>query len=65
MSKGKAFEYATAIIFYNHIKQFGGIVQIVNDNNFQNVQACFNALNNNEQDELMRAATAGCIEVLN
>lgn len=65
MSKGKAFEYATAISFYNYISQSGGAVQIKNDQNFMNVENSFNALNNFEQNELMRAASAGCVEVIN
>ncbi|HGQ6419347.1 TPA: HaeIII family restriction endonuclease [Streptococcus pneumoniae] len=65
MSKGKAFEYATAISFYNYINQHGGTAQIVNDINFQNVKNCFNILNNLEQDELLNVAMIGCIEVFN
>lgn len=63
MSKGKAFEYATAISFYNYVIKSGGRAQLNRDNNFQNVEDSFNTLSSTEQNELMKAAMVGCVKV--
>lgn len=64
MSKGKAFEYATAISFYSYVIQRGGRAQLIQDNNLQNVENSFNTLSDTEQNELMRAAMVGCVQVI-
>lgn len=41
MSKGKAFEYTTAVSFCQYLRNNGGRAQIINDNNFKNVEKDF------------------------
>ncbi|WP_017767738.1 HaeIII family restriction endonuclease [Streptococcus agalactiae] len=64
MSKGKAFEYATAMSFYNYIIHNSGMAQLRIDGNFRNVENSFNALSSVEQNELMTAANTGCMTVV-
>ena len=63
MSKGKAFEYTTAVSFCQYLRNNGGRAQIINDNNFKNVEKDFLALHPEEQLDLINAAVVGCREV--
>lgn len=65
MSKGKAFEYATAVSFCQYINNNGGRAQIIDDNNFKNVEKDFLELHPEEQLDLINAAVVGCREVYN
>jgi len=49
MSKGKAFEYTTAVSFCQYLRNNGGRAQIINDNNFKNVEKDFLTLHPEEQ----------------
>ena len=63
MSKGKAFEYTTAVSFCQYLRNNGGRAQIINDNNFKNVEKDFLTLHPEEQLDLINAAVVGCREV--
>lgn len=63
--KGKAFEYAVVMSFYNNINKQGGNVNIKKDGNFQNVESKFSELGTNDQNNLMNAANTASLEVIN
>lgn len=64
MTKGKAFEYATARLFFKYFIGLGGIVEIIDDKNYINVKDSFDSLNSNTQNLLLRAASVGVAEVV-
>lgn len=63
--KGKAFEYAVVMSFYDNINKQGGNVNIKKDGNFQNVESKFSELEINDQNNLMNAANTASLEVIN
>lgn len=63
--KGKAFEYAVVMSFYDNINKQGGNVNINEDGNFRNVKNKFSELETNDQTNLMKAANTASLEVIN
>nr|WP_288295140.1 HaeIII family restriction endonuclease [uncultured Granulicatella sp.] len=64
-TKGKAFEYATALAFYNLIFEQGGLVSIREDSSFQNARKAFSLLDNIEKNKLHYAAISASQVVIN